>query len=177
MQDKGCWVAAPMTERIGRKRAVLSIIFTTYMSVDDGPPPSRVLLEANVNYSGVLLQITSTTIAQFTIGRMLCYAMTGICVNVMPAYMAECAPACLRGMMAAQLQMQIVVAQLIASAVNFAVSEFKSDVGWRTSIGKQRHLLNNAPLRSCLHSSIGIQFVMPTLLLALYPFLVESPHW
>lgn len=80
--------------------------------------------------------MTATTVAQFTIGRMLCYAMTGICVNVMPAFMAECAPACLRGMVTAQLQMQIVVAQLVASAVNFGTSTIKSNAGWRISVGE-----------------------------------------
>ncbi|KAI5455613.1 general substrate transporter [Mariannaea sp. PMI_226] len=101
--------------------------------------------------------MTSTTVAQFTVGRMLCYAMTGICVNVMPAFMAECAPACLRGMVTSQLQMQIVVAQLVASGVNYGTSTIRSNAGWRISI--------------------GIQFVMPTLLLVLYPFIVESPRW
>lgn len=90
-------------------------------------------------YSGVLLQITATTVAQFTIGRMMCYAMTGICVNVMPAFMAECAPACLRGMVTAQLQMQIVVAQLVASGVNYGTSTIKTNAGWQISIGKITH--------------------------------------
>ncbi|KAJ6437393.1 MFS transporter, SP family, sugar:H+ symporter [Purpureocillium lavendulum] len=125
----GCWVATPLAERVG---------------------PS------DIN-SGVLLQITATTVAQFTVGRMLCYAMTGICVNVMPAYMAECAPASLRGMVTSQLQMQIVVAQLVASAVNFGTSRIKTDAGWRISV--------------------GIQFIMPGLLLVLWPMIVESPRW
>lgn len=85
--------------------------------------------------SGVLLQITSTTIAQFTIGRMLSYAMTGLVVNIMPAFMAECAPPSLRGMVTAQLQMQIVIAQLVASAINYGTSTIKSNAGWRISIG------------------------------------------
>lgn len=62
--------------------------------------------------------------------------MTGICVSIMPAFMAECAPACLRGMVSTQLQMQIVVAQLVASAINFGTSTIKSDKGWMISIGK-----------------------------------------
>ena len=85
--------------------------------------------------------MTSTTIAQFTIGRMLTYAMTGIAVNVMPSYMAECAPASLRGMVTAQLQMQIVVAQLVASGVNYGTSTIKSNAGWRISIGVCKEVL------------------------------------
>ena len=87
----------------------------------------------------------------------MCYAMTGICVNVMPAFMAECAPACLRGMVTAQLQMQIVIAQLVASGVNYGTSRIKTDAGWQISI--------------------GMQFLMPTILLILWPFVVESPRW
>ncbi|OAQ77760.1 sugar transporter protein [Purpureocillium lilacinum] len=133
----GCWAATPLAEKIGRKKSVLAVIATSFI--------------------GVLLQITATTVAQFTVGRMLCYAMTGICVNVMPAYMAECAPACLRGMVTSQLQMQIVVAQLVASGVNYGTSTIKTDAGWRISV--------------------GVQFVMPGLLLVLYPMIVESPRW
>lgn len=82
------------------------------------------------------MQISATTAAQFTVGRMLCYAMTGISVIVMPAFMAECAPAILRGMVGTQLQMQIVVAQLVASGVNYGTSTIKSDAGWRISVGE-----------------------------------------
>lgn len=82
------------------------------------------------------MQLTATTAAQFTIGRMLCYAMTGICVIVMPAFMAECAPAILRGMVTTQLQLQIVVAQLVAAAINYRTSTIKSNAGWRISVGE-----------------------------------------
>ncbi|KAE8443606.1 hypothetical protein EG329_001539 [Mollisiaceae sp. DMI_Dod_QoI] len=109
------------------------------------------------NGPGVLLQLTATTAAQFIIGRMLCYAMTGICVIVMPAFMAECAPAILRGMVTTQLQLQIAIAQLVAAAINYRTSTIKSNAGWRISV--------------------GIQFVMPGLLLFLYPLIVESPRW
>lgn len=85
---------------------------------------------------GVLLQITATTVPQFTVGRMLSYAMTGISVSVMPAFMAECAPAVLRGMVTSQLQLQITVAQLVASAINFGTSTIKSNAGWRISVGE-----------------------------------------
>ncbi|KAF8859684.1 hypothetical protein BDZ45DRAFT_742015 [Acephala macrosclerotiorum] len=54
--------------------------------------------------------------------RMLCYAITGICVIIMPAFMAECAPAILRGMVTTQLQLQIVVAKLFAAAINYRTS-------------------------------------------------------
>jgi SP family sugar:H+ symporter-like MFS transporter len=107
------------------------------------PPALHFVIECSCltphthTHSGVLLQITATTIAQFTIGRCLCYAMTGICVNVMPAFMAECAPASLRGMVTSQLQMQIVVAQLVASAVNYGTSTIKTNAGWRISVGMQ----------------------------------------
>lgn len=75
----------------------------------------------------------------------------------MPAFMAECAPASLRGMITVQLQGQIVTAQLIASVINYATSADPTNAGWR--------------------ASVGIQFVMPGLMLLLYPLIVESPRW
>ncbi|KAI9735050.1 MAG: hypothetical protein M1818_006627 [Claussenomyces sp. TS43310] len=53
----------------------------------------------------------------------------------MPAFMAECTPTMLRGMVMAQLQLQIAVAQLVAAVINFGTSTINSDVGWRTYIG------------------------------------------
>lgn len=61
--------------------------------------------------------------------------MTGISVIVMPAFLAECAPAILRGMVGTQLQLQIVAAQVVASAVNYGTSTSATDAGWRASIG------------------------------------------
>ncbi|TVY89535.1 High-affinity glucose transporter [Lachnellula willkommii] len=81
----------------------------------------------------------------------------GICVIVMPAFMAECAPASLRGMITSQLQGQIVTAQLIATVVNYKTSTIHSNNGWRIYV--------------------GIQFVMPVILLLLFPFIIESPRW
>lgn len=107
---------------------------------------------------------------------MVSYAMTGICVSVMPAFMAECAPASLRGMVTSQLQMQIVVAQLVASAVNFGTSKSTGDAGWRISLGEPPYKISVVPLLTTAWD-IGIQFVMPGLLLLLYPFIIESPRW
>lgn len=54
----------------------------------------------------------------------------------MPAYMAECSPASLRGLITAQLQGQIVLAQLVAAIVNYRTSTLTSNLGWRLSIGE-----------------------------------------
>ena len=65
--------------------------------------------------------------------------MTGITVIVMPAFMAECAPAVLRGLVGSQLQLQIVTAQVVASAVSYATSTNPTDAGWRTAVGEVNH--------------------------------------
>lgn len=111
---------------------------------------------------------------------MLCYGMTGISVIVMPAFMAECAPAVLRGMVTSQLQLQIAIAQLVASAVNYGTSTDNSNAGWEISIGETNSCLftrQSVEKYQLTCSLAGIQLVMPLLLLVFYPVVVESLRW
>ncbi|KAK0653625.1 High-affinity glucose transporter HXT2 [Lasiodiplodia hormozganensis] len=103
------------------------------------------------------LIISATTAAQFTVGRILAFGMTGICVISIPAYMAEIAPPSLRGLISSQLQIQIVFSQLVASGINYGTANIPNNNSWRIPV--------------------LIQFVMPVFLLTLLPILVESPRW
>ncbi|KXJ88320.1 general substrate transporter [Microdochium bolleyi] len=133
----GIWLASPLAERLGRKPIFLVVVFTSYV--------------------GVILQITATTVAQFTVGRVVCYAMTGVCAPVIPAYIAEVAPAEMRGLLVAMMHLQIVLGNIVASLINTGTSKIDSNTSWMIPI--------------------GFQFVLPSLMAAGYPLLVESPRW
>lgn len=107
--------------------------------------------------SGVLLQTTATTAAQFTIGRFISFGMTGMTIVVVPIYLSETAPKVLRGMMTSTLQLMIIFGQVIASLVNFGTQHIPSDAGWRIPV--------------------GLQFIAPALILAFLPAVPESPRW
>ncbi|KAJ1332977.1 MFS transporter SP family sugar:H+ symporter [Microdochium nivale] len=133
----GIWLASPLAERLGRKPIFLVVVVSSYV--------------------GVILQITATTVVQFTVGRIVCYAMTGICAPVIPAYIAEVAPAEMRGLLVAMMHLQIVLGNIVASLINTGTSKIDSNTSWLIPI--------------------GFQFVMPSLMAAGYPLLVESPRW
>ncbi|KAG0632890.1 hypothetical protein HOY80DRAFT_1110133 [Tuber brumale] len=106
---------------------------------------------------GVTLQVTATTAAQFTVGRVINFAMTGFTIVVVPIFQSECAPPALRGMISATLQLQIGFGQLVASLVNYATKGMGSDVSWLVPT--------------------WLQLVVPVIILGLLPMLPESPRW
>ncbi|CAK7237081.1 hypothetical protein SBRCBS47491_009855 [Sporothrix bragantina] len=126
-----------ISERWGRKKAILGLV--------------------GLSFLGVLLQTCATTAAQFTVGRFISFGMTGMTIVVVPLYQGEVAPGPLRGMMAATLQLMIIVGQVVASLVNLGTQHIASDAGWRLSV--------------------GLQFVAPAIILGLLPIVPESPRW
>ena len=108
-------------------------------------------------YSGVLLQTTAKSSAQFTVGRFISFGMTGMTIVVVPIYLAETSPKVLRGMMTSTLQLMIVFGQLIASLVTFGTQHISGDKGWQIPV--------------------GLQFIAPALIVALLPLVPESPRW
>lgn len=107
--------------------------------------------------SGVILQVSATSAAQFTIGRVMTYGMTGMAIVVVPIYQAETAPKVLRGMFGATIQFMIVLGSLVATLVTFGTERVRGSRGW--------------------HIPIGLQLFMPALILGFLPFLPESPRW
>lgn len=114
----------------------------------------RILADLN---SGVLLQTTATTAAQFTIGRFISFAMTGMTIVVVPIYQAETAPRALRGLVTSSLQLMINLGALVASLVTWHTSSMKTNAAW--------------------HIPVGLQFLAPTFLLILWFWVPESPRW
>ena len=133
----GTRTCSPLTERLGRKKMMAIIIVLSYI--------------------GVVLEISASTAAQFTVGRIVCFYMAGFTVQVVPIYLAECAPPDLRGLIGSQVQFQINMAIMIAAIVNFGASHVKGPTQWRITV--------------------MIQFLMPTVMAVCYPFIPESPRW
>ncbi|KAH8812767.1 general substrate transporter [Xylogone sp. PMI_703] len=116
-----------------------------------------VLVLAILSFIGVLLQTTATTSAQFIVGRFISFGMTGMTIVVVPIYQAETSPKVLRGMMTSTLQLMIVGGQLVASLVTYGTKNISGDASW--------------------HIPVGLQFIAPAIIVALLPFVPESPRW
>ncbi|KIW52225.1 hypothetical protein PV05_07884 [Exophiala xenobiotica] len=133
----GAIACGPIAERFGRKTAVLVL--------------------AILSFIGVLLQTTATTAAQFTIGRFISFAMTGMTIVVVPIYQGEVAPRSLRGMMGSTLQLMITAGQLVAALVTYGTKGISSNAAWQIPV--------------------GLQFIAPSIIVVLLPLVPESPRW
>ena len=133
----GTLICGPLMERFGRKLALFCI--------------------ALISIVGVILQISATSIAQYIVGRCICYAATGFTICVVPAYESECAPAELRGAIIATLQLWLLIGQVVGSAVTYATSTMTSRSSWLIPT--------------------GVQFIVPVFILMGLPFVPESPRW
>ena len=110
-----------------------------------------------LSFIGAALQTGATHPAMFTIGRIIAYAMTGFAVVVVPIYQAECAPAELRGMFGCTIQFMIIFGQVISSLITYGTRNMASNAGWQIPI--------------------GLQLLVPLIILVLLPFLPKSPRW
>ncbi|KAL1878120.1 hypothetical protein VTK73DRAFT_8000 [Phialemonium thermophilum] len=118
---------------------------------------AAIFVLACISLVGVTLQTSATTSAQFTVGRIVNFAMTGFCIVVVPIYQAECSPKELRGLINSTIQMVIIFGQTVASLVNYGTKNIPGDACWQIPV--------------------GLQFVVPVIILAGYHFLPESPRW
>ncbi|KAI0019703.1 general substrate transporter [Xylariomycetidae sp. FL0641] len=134
----GCIACGPIAERWGRKAAILALCIVAFV--------------------GVTLQTaTVSSVAQFTLGRIITYGMTGMAIVVVPIYQAEMCPRVLRGMFGSTIQVMIVFGQVISTIITYGTKDIPTQAGWRIPI--------------------GLQLVMPAIILAFLPFIPESPRW
>ncbi|UPK96149.1 hypothetical protein LCI18_007084 [Fusarium solani-melongenae] len=133
----GCIACGWIAEKWGRRAAILGICL--------------------VSFVGVALQTSATTAAQFTIGRIITFGMTGMAIVVIPIYSAEVSPKVLRGMFASTIQVMIIFGQVISTLVTYGTKSMQSAAGWRIPI--------------------GLQLLVPAIIFCLLPFLPESPRW
>ncbi|KAF4995849.1 hypothetical protein FDECE_12663 [Fusarium decemcellulare] len=133
----GCIACGSIAERWGRRAAILGICI--------------------VSFIGVTLQTSATTAAQFTVGRVITYAMTGMAIVVIPIYSAEVSPKELRGMFGSTIQVMVIFGQVISTLITYGTKNMKTAAGWQIPI--------------------GLQLAVPGIIFALLPFLPESPRW
>jgi MFS family permease len=115
------------------------------------------VLTSSLSISGVILQVSSASAAQFTVGRIVTYGMTGMAIVAVPIYQSETSPRALRGMFGSAIQFMIVLGQLIATLVTLGTHHLHDAAAWQVPV--------------------GLQLLLPTVILALLPLLPESPRW
>ncbi|KAF9888774.1 hypothetical protein FE257_008350 [Aspergillus nanangensis] len=152
----GSLTAGPIAEKYGRRPAVA--------------------IMACVSLVGVTLQTSATTAVQFTLGRVITYVMTGFCLVIVPIYQAECSPATIRGLVSSAIQLQIVVGLIVASVVTLGTSDMNTDAAWQIPVGIVYIPLEIIDLTYC-NIFKGAQLIIPSVMLALLPFMPESPRW
>ncbi|KAL2015297.1 hypothetical protein VTK56DRAFT_5904 [Thermocarpiscus australiensis] len=133
----GCIACGYIAEKWGRRAAILGICI--------------------VSFIGVALQTSATTAAQFTVGRIITYAMTGMAIVVIPIYSAEVSPRVLRGMFGSAIQVMVIFGQVVSTLITYGTKNMDSAAGWQIPV--------------------GLQLAVPGIIFALLPFLPESPRW
>jgi sugar porter (SP) family MFS transporter len=106
---------------------------------------------------GVAMQVASTEIPLFVVGRVLAGLGVGVTSTVVPMYQSECAPQWLRGAIVSLYQWAITIGLLLAAVVNNAVKD--------------------RPDHSSYRITIGIQFIWAAILSIGIFLLPESPRW
>ncbi|KAF4542011.1 Sugar transporter [Lasiodiplodia theobromae] len=106
---------------------------------------------------GVIVQVTSKTVAQFTVGRILIYTAVGLVENVTPTYQSEVSPAPLRGFFVGSLQLFLTFGSLIAGIVNNEMAKIATQAGWMVAS--------------------GLQALPAVIIIVGLPFTPESPRW
>ncbi|KAL5349781.1 hypothetical protein ACLOAV_004814 [Pseudogymnoascus australis] len=106
----GTILVGPLIEKLGHKKTMLITCATQIV--------------------GVIIQVTSTTPAQYTVGRIIIYTAVGLVENVVPTYQTEISPAPLRGFFVGSIQLFLTFGSLIAGIVNNSMSNSDTDAGW-----------------------------------------------
>ena len=103
------------------------------------------------------VELTAKTWEQFTVGRILAYLGVGLVENLVPTYEAELAPASLRGFLAGNVQVIVILGNIWGSGMSRAFATETAKKGWLIPV--------------------AVQLIPVVLLLAFLPFTVESPRW
>lgn len=106
--------------------------------------------------------ITAKEPAQFTVGRIISCYMAGFTVTLLPTYLAETAPAQLRGWVGTQIQFMLVFGVTVAGLVNLGTSRINTNASWHISTGKHSNsphpvLLTDWLKASCMSCRCSLQ--------------------
>jgi len=115
--------------------AAIAAVLSGHLLVDRyGRKPALILGSALFAVGGAT-QASATTPLQLIIGRLIAGVGVGITSASGPAYIAEVAPAKIRGAMVGVYQNNVCLAIVLAAVVNYADAHY--EWGWRISLGLQ----------------------------------------
>ncbi|WRT68121.1 uncharacterized protein IL334_005096 [Kwoniella shivajii] len=117
---------------------------------------------AIISIIGIVVEMTSAIgsparYGQFLAGKVINSIAMGVACNVIPIYLSETSPASARGFVINMYQTVQIIGVIVASGSVYAVA---------TRTDKSGYLI-----------PMGIQLLAPTLILAVVPFIPESPRW
>ena len=121
-----------------------------------GRCPTIIIL-ACLSIISCVLQTDSRLPTQFIVSRIINYGMIGFVIILVPIYQAECFPPPLRGIVTSTIKFRISLGGFIASLVNLGTKSMTTDAAW---------LIPTA-----------LQLILPLVILALIPWIPESPRW
>lgn len=110
-----------------------------------------------LSIGGVLLQLFAPNLAAFVIGRFWNSFVTGIASATAPLYLAEIVPSSMRGRAVASINILTLCAGVLATLVVF---------GTHTIEDQRAYMI-----------PLGVQCIMPMILIPITVFLPESPQW
>ncbi|EPQ30764.1 uncharacterized protein PFL1_01665 [Pseudozyma flocculosa PF-1] len=133
----GALLGAPLSDKLGRK-----------LGLQVG------LIIFNI---GVVLQLATTNLDAFIVGRVVAGLGVGILSTIVPMYQSEVAPRWIRGTVVSGYQWAITIGLFIASLANNGTKDRTNSSSWRIPV--------------------GIQLVFSLILSAMFIVLPESPRW
>ncbi|KIW53744.1 hypothetical protein PV05_06158 [Exophiala xenobiotica] len=83
-----------------------------------------------IAFLGIIIEATSSTVAQFVVGRNIIYFSVGMVEVTVPMYQAELCPAAMRGTIVGSMQLFNQVGQITAAGVNRAFYQSTKRSGW-----------------------------------------------
>ncbi|OQE17304.1 hypothetical protein PENSTE_c021G10100 [Penicillium steckii] len=119
--------------------------------------PKTMILAGSISLVGILIQVTTYSLAQILVGRIVTGIGIGIYTGTVPMYVSETANPSKRGQLVLVEGVFALSGFVLASWVNFGMYYTTGSVSWRFTI--------------------ALPLVFIILLLSLTPFLPESPRW
>ncbi|KAK2764086.1 hypothetical protein FQN52_008776 [Onygenales sp. PD_12] len=136
--------------------ALFGAIFTFAVGDRFGRKPSNIAGAIIVSI-GAILQTATQGLAQFLIGRLIAGFGLGIMTTVIPIWLTECATPTSRGRMMAMQLSNLIMGLIIANWLDYGMAFHPGSVQWRLPC--------------------AFQIVFCLIVLALVPFLPESPRY
>ncbi|KAL5337947.1 major facilitator superfamily domain-containing protein [Aspergillus crustosus] len=110
-----------------------------------------------IGFAAATITVTSNTNEQIMAGRILNYVYVGMELEVVPIFQAEIVPAPVRGFVVGSYQLSLTLGGVVINAVCYGTSHIGDNRAWRRSL--------------------GLFYIVPTIIAASVFFLPESPRF